>query len=236
MAIGSETELYAPVKRLFESLGYEVKGEVNGCDLVAVKRGEIAPVIVELKRSFNLQLLFQAMDRLRLSDRVYAAVEYSPRKRVSSYFSWNDAAALCRRIGIGLIGVQFYRRKPPAAWILCEPEPPEPPARPGKTGRGARALLGEFHARSGDYNVGGSTKRKLVTAYRQRVLRAARLLDRHGELSPRELKEMLRDAGVPLMLQKNYYGWFERVARGRYRLSPAGRDALAEYAFVADKD
>ena len=29
---------------------------------------------------------------------------------------------------------------------------------------------------------------------------------------------------------------FERVARGRYRLSPAGLDALAEYAFVADKD
>ena len=44
-----ETSLYAPVKTLLESQGYEVKAEVRGCDVVAV-RGDEAPVIVELKR------------------------------------------------------------------------------------------------------------------------------------------------------------------------------------------
>lgn len=34
------------------------------------------------------------------------------------------------------------------------------------------------------------------------------------------------------MLQHNYYGWFERVSRGRYRLTPFGEAALDEYAAV----
>ena len=37
-----ETTLYAPVKRYLERLGFTVKGEVCGCDLVAL-RGEEPP-------------------------------------------------------------------------------------------------------------------------------------------------------------------------------------------------
>ena len=37
-----ETALYAPVKRYLELLGFTVKGEVCGCDLVAL-RGEEPP-------------------------------------------------------------------------------------------------------------------------------------------------------------------------------------------------
>ncbi len=48
-----ESDLYAPVKALLEGQGYVVKGEVRGCDVVAV-RGEEPPVIVELKRVFGL--------------------------------------------------------------------------------------------------------------------------------------------------------------------------------------
>ena len=43
-----EHALYPPVKAFLETQGYVVKGEVNGCDLVAI-RGEEPPVIVELK-------------------------------------------------------------------------------------------------------------------------------------------------------------------------------------------
>ena len=46
-----EAALYGPVKRFLEALGYEVKGEVRGCDLVA-RRGDEPPVIVELKLRF----------------------------------------------------------------------------------------------------------------------------------------------------------------------------------------
>ena len=47
-----ETELYAPVKAFLEAQGYEVKAEIKGCDVVAI-RGEEAPLIVELKPAFR---------------------------------------------------------------------------------------------------------------------------------------------------------------------------------------
>jgi hypothetical protein len=37
-----ETALYPAVKRFLEELGFRVKGEVNGCDIVAVRNGEPA--------------------------------------------------------------------------------------------------------------------------------------------------------------------------------------------------
>jgi hypothetical protein len=38
----TETSLYGPVKRYLETLGYMVKGEVCGCDLVALRGDEPA--------------------------------------------------------------------------------------------------------------------------------------------------------------------------------------------------
>src|SRR5260370_3499147 len=73
----SEASLYAPVKRFLERLGYEVKGEVRGCDLVA-RRGDEPPVIVELKLRFNLALVLPRIDRLAVSERVYVAVPRQP--------------------------------------------------------------------------------------------------------------------------------------------------------------
>jgi len=37
---------------------------------------------------------------------------------------------------------------------------------------------------------------------------------------------------LPLILQKDHYGWFERVERGVYALTPQGAEALAAYADV----
>ena len=59
-----ETSLYLPVKRFLETLGFDVKGEICGCDLVAL-RGDSPPVVVvgELKLSFKLDLVLQGVDR-----------------------------------------------------------------------------------------------------------------------------------------------------------------------------
>ena len=59
-----ETALYLPVKRFLEKLGLTVKGEVGGCDVVALS-GDEPPIVVigELKLSFNLELVLQAVDR-----------------------------------------------------------------------------------------------------------------------------------------------------------------------------
>ena len=56
-----ETALYLPVKRFLEKLGFTVKGEIGGCDLVALSTDEPPVVVIgELKHSFNLELILQA--------------------------------------------------------------------------------------------------------------------------------------------------------------------------------
>src|SRR2546427_11935128 len=73
-----ETALYPPVKRFLENLGFTVKGEVGGCDLVALS-GDEPPIVVigELKLSFNLELLLQAVDRAGACDEGWLAAEMS---------------------------------------------------------------------------------------------------------------------------------------------------------------
>ena len=59
----AEADLYPAVKAFFEGLGYDVKAEVRGCDVVAIRAAE-PPVIVELKLAFSLGLVLQGVDRL----------------------------------------------------------------------------------------------------------------------------------------------------------------------------
>jgi hypothetical protein len=47
-------------QRFLENLGFEVKGEVCGCDLVALRADEPPVVVIgELKLTFNLDLVLQ---------------------------------------------------------------------------------------------------------------------------------------------------------------------------------
>ena len=73
-----ETSLYRPVKVFLEGLSFVVKGEVGGCDLVALK-GDDLPVVVicELKLTFNLELILQGVDRATASDEVWLAARLS---------------------------------------------------------------------------------------------------------------------------------------------------------------
>jgi len=63
-----ETSLYLPVKRFLECLGFEVKGEICGCDLVAIRADEPPLVVIgELKLGFNLELVLQGINRMGAS-------------------------------------------------------------------------------------------------------------------------------------------------------------------------
>lgn len=219
---GTEAELYPPVKRLLERQGYEVKGEVGACDVVAV-RDSAAPVIVELKRSFSLELVFQGVARQRLSDRVYLAA-VTPGGRAARRRR-KDARTLCRRLGLGLI------------WLGPEGAPPEiavdpGPVRPRRDRRSRERLLLEFERRVGDPNCGGTSPRPRVTAYRQDALRCARALGEAGPLRAARVRDATGVARAQRILQRDVYGWFERVERGVYALTPRGRAALVEFADV----
>jgi hypothetical protein len=76
-----ETSLYRPVKRFLEARGFHVKGEICGCDLVAL-RGEEPPLVViaELKLQFSLELLLQAIDRTAACDEIWLAVRMRARR------------------------------------------------------------------------------------------------------------------------------------------------------------
>jgi hypothetical protein len=203
--VASETDLYAPVKALLEGQGYVVKGEVRHCDLVAV-RGAEPPVVVELKRAFGLGLVLQGIDRLALTDAVYLAVGAWPKRL-------GDVKKLCRRLGLGLMIVAGAR-----ADVLLDPLP----YQPRKNARRAQRLLGEHARRVGDPNRGGSTRQPIMTAYRQEALRCAALLATRGPMSPKALRAAADLPNVAGILQRDVYGWFERVCRGVYRLSPQG--------------
>jgi len=221
----AESELYEPVKRWLESRGYVVRGEVLGCDVVAVREGEPWPVIVELKKRFNLSLFLQAVDRRAATPYVYVAAERTDR---SGAVPLSGLRRLCGLLGVGLLTVRLYKRKPALVELHCEPAA-EPPQRQGR--RTAR-MLREFHGRSGDYNGGGVTGRKLVTAYREKALRCALTLHRHGPLAPRQVRDLIASSDAAAILRRNVYGWFRRVERGVYALTPEGEQALREYADV----
>ena len=112
------------------------------------------------------------------------------------------------------------------AEIVLDPAPYQPRLNKHKKGR----LLGEHARRVGDPNLGGSTSRVLLmTAYRQEALRCAGLLASNG---PMALKAMRAAADVPnaaTILQSDYYGWFERVERGVYGITPKGRSGLEQF-------
>ena len=203
-----EVALSAPVKALLEGQGYDVKGEITGCDLVGV-RGDEPPVVVELKRTFSLALVNQGIDRLALTDAVYLAVGAWPARPT-------EARRLCRRLGLGLIVVTDGR-----ADVLEDPVPYQPRKNVRRAGR----LLREHQRRVGDPMPGGSTRVPVMTAYRQEALRCARLLV-DGPRAPRELRAMGDVPRAAPILRDDVYGWFERVARGTYALTPVGRAAL----------
>jgi hypothetical protein len=212
-----ETSLYAPVKRFLEGLGFEVKGEVCGCDIVAVDRGSpIALVICELKLSFTLELVLQAVDRSTVCDEVWLAVRGSARGRGRE--SDPRVKRLCRLLGFGLLCVSRSGRVDalvePVAW------------RPRPNAKRRSKILDEHRRRKGDPTMGGAARRPIMTAYRQQALECAAALAR-APGRPRELKQLAPDA--PKILLRNVYGWFIRLERGVYSLSEAGRAALVSW-------
>jgi hypothetical protein len=211
-----ETDLYLPVKRFLEAQGYGVKGEIRECDVVGVRADE-PPVIVELKTSFSLQLVLQGIDRQAITDGVYLA--FPPPKRRQH----GDIVKLCKRLGLGILLVTGDHVE-----ALADPAP----YQPRKAARRKAMLLKEFAHRVGDTTAGGSARVIRMTAYRQDALRCAAFIAKHGPSKPAVLRKDSGVAKAPAMLLQDVYGWFVRIERGIYGLSPKGEAALVTFAAV----
>lgn len=214
-----EADLYPPIKSFLEGQGYDVKGEVGACDVVAC-RGDEPPVIVELKTRFTLDLVLQATDRQRLSDQVYVAVPLGPTGGVMRSRKANRLKRLCRQLGLGLIVVDGA-----AVEVRCDPAPYRPKPQPKRRHR----LLREHAERVGDPNVGGTNRRTVMTVYRQQAVQCLHFLAAAPGSPPRLVRDTTGVDRAATILQSNHYGWFERRARASYVLSPKGEQALAAH-------
>jgi len=212
-----ESSLYLPVKRFLEKLGFEVKGEVCGCDLVALDGGSPTAVVIgELKLTFTLDLVLQAVDRSAACDEIWLAVRASRRGRGRE--SDPRVKKLCRLLGLGLLSVLASGK----VEVLVEPVP----WRPRRDAKRRSRIVDEHRRRRGDPAAGGSTRQPIMTAYRQQALACAAAMA-NAPARPRDLKASAPDA--PKILLNNVYGWFVRVERGVYALSEAGRAALVRW-------
>ncbi|MCG8337631.1 MAG: DUF2161 family putative PD-(D/E)XK-type phosphodiesterase [Proteobacteria bacterium] len=214
-----ESDLYLPLKKFLESQGYEVKGEVQDCDVVAV-RGEEAPVVVELKLSINLDVVLQAVSRLAITQKVYIGV---PEQCKSLKKRRKHLLKMLKMLGLGLLTVEPTRE---IGSVNVIHDPGE--YKPRKSKFRQERLLGEFMKRVGDPNLGGTEKRKgIMTAYRQRSLAIARLLDIQGPTKASDVALVLKEPKARDILYRDVYGWFDRLSRGMYNLSPLGKKEIS---------
>lgn len=213
-----ESALYLPVKRHLESLGLSVKGEVMHCDLVGLS-GDVPELVVigEMKQSFTLELVLQAVERTAACDEIWLAVASSKRGRGREQDP--RVKKLCRFLGFGLLAVTATGQ----IEVIIEPAP----WKPRRDAKRRSRIVTEFHRRRGDPVTGGTTRRPQMTAYRQQALFIAEIMV-DGPSRPRDLKTEAPDAAK--ILQGNVYGWFERLERGLYGLTEAGRAALVTWA------
>ena len=210
----TETNLYQPVKEFLNGLGFDAKGEICGCDVVALDKGEpVAVIICELKLSFTLELILQAVDRATACDEIWLAVYSKKTARARE----NDPRVkkLCRYLGFGLLKVHATN----LVEIVVKPET----WKPRRDGKFRSRIISEYNNRQGDPTQGGSTRKPIMTAYRQQAILCAQMIEQ-GETKLSVLKQTISDA--PKILQRNVYGWFDRAARGHYVLTVLGKAAI----------
>lgn len=220
-----EEDLYVPVAAYLTELGYTVKGEIKNLDILAVKDGEM--LAVELKKQFNLKLVYQAIDRQTVCSKVYVAIPRPPKGLKDS--GYKNMIKLLKRLDIGLITVSLDSVVSRVDVHLLPQETVKKIRAKKKKG-----IAMEFEGRSGDYNKGGVTHTKIVTAYREKALALACAMESVEEITLEQLRKMGFESAIASILGKNYYGWFQRKKRGVYTLSSMGKEALntKEYAEI----
>ncbi|MHC4883903.1 MAG: DUF2161 family putative PD-(D/E)XK-type phosphodiesterase [Planctomycetota bacterium] len=222
-----EQDLYPPLLEYLEGNGYTVRAEVKDCDVTATKGDDL--IVIEMKRTCSIELLIQGTARQCISDSVYVAIP-APSKSLHDKH-WRGVQRILKQLELGFI-VVYFEGIAPRVEVVFHPIPYQRQKR--KAAR--RAVIEEMAGRSANHNVGGTTRRKRVTAYRENAIHIACALAHFGEMSPKALRALEPSTGpkTRAILYNNVYEWFSRVDHGVYALSAAGHAALDEYGHIAD--
>lgn len=219
-----ETELYAPVKALFEEMGASVRAEVGDCDVYAVMpNGET--IAAELKLHLNLDVIVQAVQRQNVADKVYIAV---PGPKKSGLRKWHNIGTVLRRLEIGLITV-----KEDGARVTFPPKEYDRAAAKSRNRKKREKLDEEFSLRHGDLNTGG-TNGKTVTVYRERCVLIASLAKKYKKIALCDIADISGYPKAKDAVMRNYYGWFENDGND-FRLSKKGKKDIEEYKELASE-
>lgn len=216
--------MFQTVKEHLQGLGFDVKAEVLNTDITAKKDDFL--LVVELKTSLNIKLLYQGCMGQKLSDYVYIAIP-KPTSKIRYSKSFKEKVHLCKRLGLGLMLVDTSNHT-----VETHIDSIEMSLRRNKRKR--VKLLREFENRVTSHNVGGVTKTKIITSYRERALLIAYYLQEEPR-AIKELKSLTNDCKCATILQKNYYHWFDRVERGIYALNQKGIKGLEKYKQVTEE-
>lgn len=225
-----ESDLYPHVKKFLLEQGYNVKAEIQDCDVMAIKDDEI--VVIEMKTNLSIALLGQAVERQLIFDIVYIAVPKPKyKKRVSSRYK--RTIRIVKRLSLGLLYVDIRGEG------SCEEEFPPKLMKLGihksrKEKIREKALL-EFNGLSGDYNIGGINRTKKMTAYKENALTIALYLKLNGATKASTIKDYGCGEKTRAIMYQNHYGWFARIGAGVYQLTPIGESAINEYSNVCER-
>lgn len=225
LKIFKEEDLYDPLRKWLVNNQYEVQAEVQSCDVVAVKNEEIT--IIELKKSFNLQLVYQCMERQKIGKYVYAAIA-APNKSKIKRKNLQKAEALLKRLGIGLILISLYSTSS-IVEVRIEAKSIATRKSPNKK----KKVLKEIAQRSGEYNVGGK-QGKIVSSYRESAIHIYCLLQKEIEASPSQLIKLGAPSNTGTILRNNHYGWFHKIARAKYTFDVDMAEIKKEFGDVVD--
>ncbi len=89
-----ETHLFLPVKKLFESMGFEVEAEIEHIDMVVKKEDRY--IAIELKKELNVQVIAQVLKRQTLTDEAYIAT-FKPTKKVMHSKIYKDKLLILKK-------------------------------------------------------------------------------------------------------------------------------------------
>lgn len=212
--------MYPPVRNLFEKLGYKVNAEVRDCDMTAVKDDEL--IIVELKKNLSVTLLAQGLKRQKTGADVFIAV---PKPKQYSFKKLRSVFSVVKKLELGLIFVSL-RGEYSFAEIVFEPKPF---TFIKKDKQKRREIMTEIQGRTIETNTGGVTGTKIITAYTEKCIHTACILDMYGEMSAAQVKKLGGPDNAYNILRMNVFGWFRKVKKGIYAITKEGRLGLMEY-------
>lgn len=221
-----ETDLNDPIKVWLEQQGCQVNAEVMGIDMMGMMESDLV-IAVELKLKLNLEVINQAVERQSVCDLVYIGVCHDFKAVETKRFK--RTLLTLKRLNLGLITVNF-RAESPIVYEILKPESFdfEKSKRMKRSRR--QKLIEEFNKRKSNLNKGGSTRQKIMTAYKEMCLICAHHIQLHGPCRAKDFEAIgVGQKKASGMFAANHYNWFEKISRGIYGLSEEGRLALVEH-------